>query len=180
VQIFPKSHILWWLKKIPAGDPSPDDEDLLLTNDPRLPPKLKTRSASSPIERDLYGNYTEEVGPSGPWEKIYPMKILKPESFTEALILLYCRDYHNPNIGDGLQLGYDKYWKRLLLPMGEVKVDPKAIVPKTLRPEFREAWANFNLVEQPYFWEFFHDDLRDKLKKQNKLPSFPGISRLYQ
>lgn len=37
VEIFHKSHILWWLKEIPADPPSPDDEDLLLTNDPRLP-----------------------------------------------------------------------------------------------------------------------------------------------
>lgn len=178
IQIFPKSHILWWLKEIPSGAPSPDDEDLILTNDPRLPPRLKTRTADSKLARSLYKEYEEDIGPSGTWEEIYPMKILNPASFTEALLQLYCRDYHSPSVQDAVQLGYDAYWKKLILPMGEVKDDKNAIVKKSLRPEFREVWENFNMPAQPYGWEYLHEDLREQLKMKNKLPAFPGIFKL--
>ncbi|KAJ5589737.1 hypothetical protein N7450_003709 [Penicillium hetheringtonii] len=180
IQFFPKSHILWWLKEIPAGHPSPNDETLILTNDPGLPKRPQVRTATSPIHRNLYTGYEEFVGPSGSWTETYPIKILNPSSFTEALLLLYCRDYHNSNDHDALQLGYDEYWKRLILPMGEVKENENAIVKKNLQPEFRDAWENFNMPAQPYGWEYLHDDLRDTLRKADKLPRFPGIFRLYQ
>jgi hypothetical protein len=64
--------------------------------------------------------------------------------------------------------------------MSEVKADSKAIIRKKLHPEFHQAWENFNFIDQLYGWEFFHDDLCADLKKQNKLPSFPGIFSLYQ
>lgn len=147
----------------------------------QISPERPLARTTSSKARDLYSpEYEELVGPSGPWLNTYPIKILNPNSFTEALLLLYCRDFHNANDRDALQLGYDEYWKRLILPMAEIKEDNSAVFKKTLRPEFREAWKNFNMPAQPFGWEYFHEDLRKELQRKDMLPRFPGIYRLYQ
>lgn len=180
IQLFRKSDILWWLNDFPLGAPAHNDVDLMVTTDLRLPPRLKARILDPRLTRELYKNYNEIRGTSGPWGTMYPVKILNPASFTEALIRLYCRDYHSPADGDAVQLGYDEYWKKLLLPMGEVREHKDLVIKKVMRGFFKEAWESFNMPAQPYGWECFHEDLRDKLKKANELPAFPGVFRLYQ
>jgi hypothetical protein len=75
VCLWPKSSVLWWLPDPTPSLPSPDDAHYMLTNIQRLPQRKWPR-----------------FSPNGPWLQIYPVRIVKPILFTEALLLLSCRD----------------------------------------------------------------------------------------
>lgn len=68
---------------------------------------------------------------------LYPIKILKPVPFTEALIFLECRDHHG-----GYNFG--RQWRYLMDFMLENKPDPTYYIKKTLRPLLRLYWEHVN------------------------------------
>lgn len=152
LSIYTKSSIVWWLPAIPVGSPAEDDPNLMLSNDPRLPP---------------YNRH----GCTGPLRELYPMKILNPSAFTEAIIWLICRDLWHP---DELDLG----WMQHLTYLVEKKPAPALSVTKSLRGEFKSFWETFGRngmrpsVEEPnpraVLYEF-----ADTLLKNRGLPIPP-------
>ncbi|CAG8901331.1 unnamed protein product [Penicillium egyptiacum] len=88
LRLYPKSGHLWWHPDFDLGPPTADDPDLMLSNDPRLPP------------------YAVQ-GMSGPWTELYPIKILNRSSCTEAVWWLLFRDLDHAN-------NYDLVWSMMI------------------------------------------------------------------
>ncbi|KAJ5109044.1 hypothetical protein N7456_005719 [Penicillium angulare] len=122
LRLYTKSSVLWWLPDPTPTLPTLDDPHYMLTDDKRLPPRTWPR-------RDLDGN----LGPDGPWLNIYPVRIVKPILFTEALILLCCRDHNHVN-------NFEDYWRGLLGAMNEENPDPDFYLRKRVRPELQKCW----------------------------------------
>lgn len=142
---------LWWRENFPIKAPGSDDPDILLTTDPRLPPYV-------------------QYGCTGPWTDLYPIKILNPSSFTEAVILLACRDYRQPN-------NLFPTWEGMLDALRGYKEYPATLVKKSLRPEFQAFWQEYcsdKPVDKIYAGPGRR--LRDDLIKANRLPPPPDYS----
>ncbi|KAL4908489.1 hypothetical protein BDW74DRAFT_147514 [Aspergillus multicolor] len=120
-----QSTLLWWLKELKTGPPTATDPDLMLSNDPRLPPP--------------------EKGGSGPWpgNLYHPTKILSPSSLTEALLMLFCQDLarrvFDENNGEADRLW--RVWAHMLAPLHD-EVDSAPV--KNVTPKFKEAWDCLN------------------------------------
>ncbi|KAJ6122942.1 hypothetical protein N7512_005407, partial [Penicillium capsulatum] len=148
-----KSELLWWWKDFPLLAPGKDHPDILLTTDPRLPPCV-------------------EYGCTGPWTDLHPIRILNPSSFTEAIILLACRDYNQPN-------HLFPTWGGMLDALRGYKEYPATLVKKSLRPEFQAFWKDYcsdRSVDQIYAG--FGRKLRYELIKADRLPAPPAYSAL--
>lgn len=113
VHLLPQSEILPWLPRIQPGPPADDDRDLMLSTDAHLPPAT-------------------EDGPSGPLVGLHSMKILNPDSFTESVMRLECRDIE---VSDRLLGRWS--WMSHVLRQNQVG-------RSYLRPKFRAAWDCFN------------------------------------
>ncbi|KAI9373512.1 hypothetical protein BJX61DRAFT_541664 [Aspergillus egyptiacus] len=114
-----QSSLLWWLPELQPGPPAADDPDLTLSNDSKLPP------------------YAENGG-TGPWPgDLHPVKILNPNSFTEAVIMLYCRD-------SARDLRLYSVWIRIMSSLMDADGILGQRVEKHLRPKFQLAWDCFN------------------------------------
>lgn len=124
LRLYVKSSVLWWLPDPTPSLPTLEDPHYMLTNDERLPP----RACLQQSHLDL-GSY----GPDGPWLDIYPVRIVKPILFTEALILLCCRDHNHVN-------NFEPHWRELLGAMNEENPDPDTYLRKRLRPKFQACW----------------------------------------
>ncbi|KAL2820266.1 hypothetical protein BJX63DRAFT_310239 [Aspergillus granulosus] len=117
LSLFLKSDILWWLPDFPLGSPAANDPHLTVSTNPNLPlPAV-----------------------SGQWGNLHPIKILNPNSFTEAAILLFCR-----NARHGERLG--RVYSYMLAAMSESELtgDKSKKVTRHLRPEFQPAWDCLN------------------------------------
>ncbi|KAL4749330.1 hypothetical protein BDW72DRAFT_204872 [Aspergillus terricola var. indicus] len=115
-----QSSLLWWLPRLQPGAPAADDPDLTLSNDPKLPP------------------YSENGG-SGPWaSNFYPVKILNPNSLTEAVIMLHCRDTAREHRLYTL-------WSFMLCFLGDADGSLGERHEKHLRPKFHLAWECLNV-----------------------------------
>lgn len=118
----------------------------MLTNDQRLPPRT-----------------WPHLGPDGPWLDIYPVRIVKPILFTEALILLCCRDHNHVN-------NFEEYWRRLLTSMDEENRDPNTYLRKRLRPKLEKYWNVIKCAGKPLI-----DTQIQRLRKEliESLPATP-------
>lgn len=118
----------------------------MLTNDQRLPPRT-----------------WPHLGPDGPWLDIYPVRIVKPILFTEALILLCCRDHNHVN-------NFEEYWRRLLTSMDEENRDPNTYLRKRLRPKLEKYWNVIKCAGKPLI-----DAQIQRLRKEliESLPATP-------
>ncbi|RDW65729.1 uncharacterized protein DSM5745_09468 [Aspergillus mulundensis] len=111
-----QSALLWWLPELQTGPPAADDPHLMLSNDPRLPPASHQGS--------------------GPWgDDFHPIKILNPNSLTEAAIFLYCRDAARKHCLTAL-------WVRMMRRLGDV--DGVSPTKHLSRPDFQVAWDCLN------------------------------------
>ncbi|KAJ5788827.1 uncharacterized protein N7518_005838 [Penicillium psychrosexuale] len=110
----------------------------MLSNDTRLPP------------------YVPE-GSSGPWTKLYPIKILNPNSFTEAVWWLTFRDLDHAN-------SYDNTWIGMIPPLMEIHENPHRSIKRTLRPKFQ---AIIRRVWLPAL------ELMQEMRDNNELPPLP-------
>ena len=124
--LYTKSSLLWWLPEFQLGPPAPDDPDLLMSDDSRLP-SFRVKGAT------------------GPWTGMYPVKVLNANSYAEALIRLLCRDWNHVNC-------YDLHWIMLLEDLtddGEryswaVKDQEAGIgLNRVLRPEWNPIWEKW-------------------------------------
>ncbi|KAL2871456.1 uncharacterized protein BJX67DRAFT_377225 [Aspergillus lucknowensis] len=79
------------------------------------------------------GGANNGTGPSGPWSELYPVKILNPDSYTESIIWLLCRDMERD--------------ESLLDRWSDVRsaLHDNAMFKKRLRPRFRYAWDTLNM-----------------------------------
>ncbi|KAJ5096348.1 hypothetical protein NUU61_005704 [Penicillium alfredii] len=118
LSLLPKSTTLWWLPNFPLDAPAADDLNLTVISHSRLPP------------RALFGCIS-------PWADLYPIKILNPNSFTEGMILLGCRD-------DGQRNGLFVCREKILLALSEEQDIPGITVKKNPRPRFQHFWKEGN------------------------------------
>ncbi|KAL4907857.1 hypothetical protein BDW74DRAFT_113054 [Aspergillus multicolor] len=137
-----KSSQLWWLPELKTGPPSSDDRNLTLSNSSRLP---------------------TGKGRSGPWTDQYPIKVLLPWAFLEAVMLLRCRDY-------GHTRGLHLLWNPILYlfcPHDEELRDK-------IHPRFRLAWDSLNdrRPEGEMQWLKMRH-LRTSLIQAGELPDIP-------
>ncbi|KAL4962925.1 uncharacterized protein BDV14DRAFT_202371 [Aspergillus stella-maris] len=90
ITILPKSDVLFWLPQLKSGTKLGGDATFLLSTDPTLPVAFPRDIQVSPNQM------TEQFihrGPTGPWTGLYPVKILNPDIFAEALMWLLARDF---------------------------------------------------------------------------------------
>lgn len=153
LSIYNISSTVWWLPSIPLGFPARDDPVFKTTKDPRLPP------------------YTSVYGCSGQLPDLYPIKILSPSAFTEAILFLLCRDLSQDN-------GFDSWWKTLLSGLLEDKPTPAPVVKKWIRSEFSSFWEVFGRnglqpsLEVPDPMSLLRE-LRQRLIESGGLPPSP-------
>lgn len=121
LSLVPKEDILWWTPDLKLGDPDPQDPHLTLSTDPRLPARLPG-------------------GPSGPWSRQRAVKILRPSTFTEAVLLLLMKDigskpfpFHTPG-----RSPIDQLWNYMLMALSDSH-RPETY-HKELSPRFQKAW----------------------------------------
>ncbi|BCS28192.1 uncharacterized protein APUU_61240S [Aspergillus puulaauensis] len=141
VHLLPQSNIIPWLPEIQPGPPADDDADLMLTTDRTLPAAA-------------------ENGPSGAWRRRYPVKILNPDSFTESVLWLFCRDFeHDEDLSDR--------WCDMKMALRD-----DAMFTKCLRPELRAAWACYNRRDEYYAIHMYREILllRERLIADGRLP----------
>ncbi|KAL3456246.1 hypothetical protein BJX64DRAFT_294294 [Aspergillus heterothallicus] len=113
LSLFLKSEILWWLPDFQLAPPQANDPHLTLTTNPSLPLPAVTDA----------------------WRNLYPIKVPKPNSFTEAVMLLFCRNAcHHQRLG--------RVYSYMLAAMSEAELtqDTSKRVVRQLRAEFRAAW----------------------------------------
>jgi hypothetical protein len=116
LRLYIKSGVLWWLTDPTPSLPTSDDAHYMLTNDQRLPPRACSHS-----------------GPDGPWLDIYAVRIVNPILFTEAFILLCCRDHNHVN-------NFEPYWRGLLGAMNEENPDLNTYLQERLRLKLQRCW----------------------------------------
>ncbi|KAL3480162.1 hypothetical protein BJX99DRAFT_254758 [Aspergillus californicus] len=138
-----KSSQLWWLPELQLGPPAEDDRNLAMSNSSRLPT----------------GN-----GRSGPWTGQYPIKVLLPWAFLEAIILLWCRDYKRPS-------NLHQLWHSMLLFF----LSHDEEVRYKIQPQFQEAWGYHRgrLVPPDTNVWIAMKKLRESLVATNQLPDIP-------
>ncbi|RDW68881.1 uncharacterized protein DSM5745_08641 [Aspergillus mulundensis] len=146
VTLLRKSETLFWLPDIPRGAPH-QNMDVMLSTDSTVP------NAGGLVPN----------GPTGPWSRRYPMRVLNPVSFTESYIWLECRDYERDD-------RFMELWANMLHELYD-----DAIFKKCLRPRFMPVWegyvANRTLEPgrpHPYLPLL---DLRDEMIENGELPA---------
>ncbi|KAL4919442.1 hypothetical protein BDW62DRAFT_199754 [Aspergillus aurantiobrunneus] len=118
---------------------SPDDPHIMLSTDPAFPKRV------------------EYCGPSGPWTSLEPVRILKPNSFTESLIWLYCRDIDRSDL--------QNRWRKMIKSSLN---SPKREVQKCLSKVFQPAWECINGCQSRWSEMLI---LREKLIKDDLFPA---------
>ncbi|RDW72715.1 uncharacterized protein DSM5745_07887 [Aspergillus mulundensis] len=136
---------LWWLPELKTDAPAPDDRNLTLTNSARL---LTGNGRTAPF--------------NGPGQ--YPMKVLLPWAFLEAVILLRCRDY-------GHMRDLHNLWRFKLMYF----VPHDADVRDKLDPQFKPVWDALNQRLPAHVWNVHVPlgQLRRKLIAAGELPDIP-------
>lgn len=169
VSLYRKSHLLWWLREIPAGAPAPDDPDIVhSTHSARL---TQRRLGQWPGPIDKYSPLSRHGRSYGPWSKRYryPVKILSPRAHIEAVILLLCRDFH-------VERRLDFKWFSMLCNLGERKIGTQSAARYKLKDEFQPFWDQFRghvqvADDANIFAPLF--ELRDQLIAEGRLPDLP-------
>lgn len=120
ISLLTQSSTLWWLANLNVG------RYITVSSDPALPPYVPG-------------------GCTGPWssEELYPVKILRPSAFTEAVILLAAWGY------DSIEGQESRYWQMIRCLMDKGNNDPTN-VKKQLAEPFRYFWGNLHAVSN---WE---------------------------
>ncbi|KAL4969094.1 uncharacterized protein BDV14DRAFT_117642 [Aspergillus stella-maris] len=130
--LYKKSEVLWWVY----------DEALNLSTDP-LGLLAQGRHSDLILSNDVARippfSYNMSMTGSGPWHGLYPVRTLNPASFTEAVILLVCR-----NLGHIERV--DRMWGAMLLALKDEEDErgDRYIVRKNVGTMFRRAWEWFN------------------------------------
>jgi hypothetical protein len=87
-----QSDHLWWLPPLTMDMPDKNHSYLTLSTDLALPRRHEDEV------QDKWSWKRESVGPCGPWFGLYPVRILKPGRFIEALCWLWMRDADMRNL----------------------------------------------------------------------------------
>lgn len=109
----------------------PANDTLWFSNDPRLPPY---KDPSLILYEDPRLPPCEQKGPSGPWTDLYPVRIMSPVAFSEALIILVCQSFGHIDFVDAAWINM---WERVVFKKQ----------PRTLSPRFQPIWDIFNADE---------------------------------
>ncbi|KAL4988870.1 hypothetical protein BDW68DRAFT_158203 [Aspergillus falconensis] len=133
---------MWWLPEVKGGPPQEDARNMTLSDSSRLP---------------------AGKGNSESWAGHYPIKVLLPWAFLEAIILLGCRDY-------GHLKGLWHIWVRILyFPLAHDEE-----VRYKLQPQFQEVWDALKDRAPPGQNQWVPlTRLCDKLIAAGKLPDIP-------
>lgn len=146
--LYKKSLFIWALPDPELGLPAPNDPNFILASDDRLPPQAVR-------------------GGSGPWSSsLYPVKILTAPRFTEALILLWCRDAGHCN-------DYAGFWDVNLTYISEYVRGRGRMDNTELHPIFLPFWQS-----SLKHWCSEIAKLRSTLIENNELPPPPPINAL--
>ncbi|BCS25099.1 uncharacterized protein APUU_41543S [Aspergillus puulaauensis] len=144
LSLYTTSELLFWLEDPESGELPANDNDIFwFSNDPRLPPY-------------------QEGGPSGPWTGLYPVRILSPVTFSEALVILMCRDY-----------GHIDFVDHAWITMWECVVFKER--PRTLSPRFQPVWDIFNAEEPNCSPYDVLRALRDDMIANNEFRYLPPV-----
>ncbi|KAL2834591.1 hypothetical protein BJY01DRAFT_253039 [Aspergillus pseudoustus] len=155
MHLFHESDILFGMgPQLQPGPPAPNDPHLILSNDCCLPPESIPEPSAVPYS-DL-----RVFGPSGPWEALYPVKILNLGSYIESIIWLLCRDMNPDEKGEVPDLMW-RWWNvsRNLRPMRSGSLGDR------FRPAWEEMIRDHGKVHGPVVLA-----LRDDLIRSGKLP----------
>ncbi|KAL3470337.1 hypothetical protein BJX99DRAFT_264329 [Aspergillus californicus] len=182
VSLYTKSYMLWWLPDLQNGPPATDNRNLILSTDSAQLPAAGERSWPGPrtdpvvpdeIYAEAYGEayaYMENlrVGCSGPWTELYPVKILRPRSFIEAVILCWCRDLYHAE-------GADQMWEWMIEALGEIREPGQTAAKHKLGEQFQPFWDMWHGYPEQTGGNAYIplDELRNKLLADNKLPHLP-------
>ncbi|KAL4900140.1 hypothetical protein BDW74DRAFT_104498 [Aspergillus multicolor] len=136
---------LWWLPELSTDPPSADDHYLTLSNSARLP---TGNGRTAPFSRPDQ----------------YPMKVLLPWVFVEALILLRCRDY-------GHKHDLHNLWEYMLIKFMSHDADLRDKIDQ----RFRLVWDSINDRGPPGLWNKWVPlgQLRRRLIAAGELPDIP-------
>ncbi|BCS18148.1 uncharacterized protein APUU_10976A [Aspergillus puulaauensis] len=131
---------LWWLSNLNIG------RYITVSSDPDLPPHVPG-------------------GCTGPWSsELYPVKILRPSAFTEAVILLAAWGY------DSIEGQDSRYWRMIRCLMDNGNNDPTDVEKQLAKP-FQYFWENLHAVPN---WEPVRLSLRtlrtDEIVTKGVLP----------
>ncbi len=124
-----KSQTLWWMSDEEFGITK---EDLAIANAP---------GSENPHPHLILSTDAERIPPrgepyngSGPWGTLYAVKILNPDSFTDAVLFLLCR-----------YLNHEEHLDKMCLNMIACLKDKSPNrLKKNVRPEFKHLWDAFN------------------------------------
>ncbi|KAJ0426835.1 hypothetical protein BJY00DRAFT_306826 [Aspergillus carlsbadensis] len=96
-----QSDHLWWLPPLTLDIPDEHHPYLTVSTDPDLPARREVDKAEEDLDEDEWEWEWEweRVGPCGPWVGLYPVRILQPGRFIEAVCWLWMRDCR-PSIGN--------------------------------------------------------------------------------
>ncbi|KAL4930187.1 uncharacterized protein BDV17DRAFT_290165 [Aspergillus undulatus] len=148
-----KSEVLWWL----------DDSDLGLSID-----FCGVLAKGEHADLVLSNNATRLPAP---WVGLYPVRTLNPHSFTEAVMLLLCR-----NICHAERL--DRMWGSILVALKDEDQNEEkdsSVIRKHVRPLFQPAWDWFNRRSENGdmmgLWKLL--ELREYLIKNGLLGPWP-------
>ena len=144
--LYKKSNYIWALPDLELGLPAPNNPNFILTSDKRHPPEFLR-------------------GGCGPWDSsLYPVKALTAPRFTEALILLWCRDY-------GTTSNYAGFWDVSLGYMAEYVYDRGFIKSEDIDPKFLPVLQTSCLKWDGPTGKI--NELKKKLIENDELPPAP-------
>lgn len=118
ISLLTQSSTLWWLSNLNIG------RYITVSSDPDLPSRVPG-------------------GCTGPWPSLYPVKILRPSAFTEAVILLAAWGY------DSIEGQDSRYWRMIRCLMDNGNNDPTDVEKQLAKP-FQFFWENLHAVPN---WE---------------------------
>ncbi|KAL4958744.1 uncharacterized protein BDV14DRAFT_206327 [Aspergillus stella-maris] len=131
VALFRQSTLLLYLShELTPERPGPDHPELMLSTDPRLPSFYDE------------GPHSSYYGPSGPWSGRPPVRVLNATAFTQAVLMLFMRDY--PATDSDKDRVIDRFsftWQRMArLLAGHCTPN---LPEKNLPREFQLGWKYF-------------------------------------
>ncbi|KAL5343575.1 hypothetical protein BJX70DRAFT_115023 [Aspergillus crustosus] len=133
VYLIRKSDHLWWLPKIELG--LPDEDNLYLT--------VSTVPVFSVEPADKGGKLYSPRLTLGPWPRLYPVRILRPGAFIEALLWLQMRDFQLwplSSLWGSMNRAMQRRWE--VAHKDDRKFEHQWLVG----PRFQRAWAYFRRV----------------------------------
>ncbi|KAL4966513.1 uncharacterized protein BDV14DRAFT_198970 [Aspergillus stella-maris] len=149
-----KSEHLWWIPGPSLSPPGPDEHLQRSDEAARLASCEHLKHDPPRTKWDCIFTYCQDHANADSWETSHPVRLLNPNSFTEAVILIGCRRWAHID-------RLDEPWWDLLICL--IDADPGTL-KKQLSPKFQYAWDCYNRrIKRDHFWDGFRE-LRRMMK----------------